>query len=373
MLPSPPLRFFNDKRRIANSDMRSGRRPQSDPQPLSYQPSPVRGSFLLLCSFFGMVTTPSLTVVLLAAMVVSNASCRYLRSSSEDNDTTPVIAELNGMRVHASAFDRFVKARLSDIAASQIDLDLQRSSLLDEFIQRRLVVREAQNQNVVPTDEEISRELESQYKQTTSEGSEQNQTVLQSAERRQEIGEDLLALTFYDKKVVSEVRVTPDEVRAAYEARRAEYEGKNGFYVREIRVFEGAEAERLYRLAIAKPDDFAVLAKEHSDAPTAARGGLIYYEVDQLPPPLEQAIVPLKVGAISRVVKSNFGYHIFKLEQRAEPLPLERVQREIEARLLSEKKQSLIDAFNRQLLETAKIKIFADQLGFSYRGRFPTS
>ena len=314
-----------------------------------------------------------LALLLSASVLVGSAGCRYLRTGSDGGDSTPVIAELNGVPVHASAFDRFVKARLSDIASSQIDLDLQRSSLLDEFVLRRLVVREAQNQNISPTDEEISRELESQYKQTTGEGAEQNPTILQGSERRYEIGEDLLTLTFYNKKVVSDVRVTPAEVEADYAARRAEYEGKNGFYVREIRVFEAAEAERLHRQSVARPDDFAVLAKEHSDAPTAARGGLIYYEVDQLPAALEQAIAPLKIGSISRVVRSNFGYHIFKLERRAEPLPFEKVRREIEARLLSEKKQSLIDAFNRQLLDGAKVRIFADRLGFSYRGRFPTA
>jgi peptidyl-prolyl cis-trans isomerase C len=313
-----------------------------------------------------------LTILCLGGLLLS-AGCRYFKAGGDQNDQTPVILELNGDPVHASAFDRFVKARLSDIASSQLDLDQQRSSLLDEFVQRQLVVREAQNQNIVPTDEEISRELESQYKQTTTDGAEQNQAVLQSTERRFEIGEDLLTMTFYNKKVLNNVQVTAAEIEADYAAHRAEYERKNGFYVREIRVYEDAEAQKLYRQALAKPDDFAVLAREYSDAPTAARGGLIYYEADQLPPSLEQAITPLKVGSISKVVKSNFGYHIFKLEQRAEPLSLEKVKQEIETRLLSEKKQALIDDFNRRLVEGARIKVHADRLGFSYRGRFPTS
>jgi peptidyl-prolyl cis-trans isomerase C len=299
--------------------------------------------------------------------------CRFFKSGPDQRDSTPVIVELNGDPVHASAFDRFIKGRLSDIASSQVDLDLQRSSLLDEFIQRQLVVHEAQNQNIVPTDEEISRELESQYKQTTTEGSDQNQTTLQSTERRFEIGDDLLTMTFYNKKLLNNVQVSQAEIEADFAAHRAEYDRRNGFYVREIRVYEEPEAQKLYRQALAKPDDFAVLAKEYSDAPTAARGGLIYYEADQLPPPLEQAITPLKVGSISRVVKSNFGYHIFKLEQRAEPLPLEKVRQEIETRLLSEKKQALIDAFNQRLVEAARIRIYRDRLGFSYRGKFPTS
>jgi hypothetical protein len=52
---------------------------------------------------------------------------------------------------------------------------------------------------------------------------------------------------------------------------------------------------------------------------------------------------------------------------------LEKVRQEIETRLLSEKKQALIDAFNQRLVEAARIRIYRDRLGFSYRGKFPTS
>lgn len=121
---------------------------------------------------------------------------------------------------------------------------------------------------------------------------------------------------------------------------------------------------------MAKPQDFPVLAREHSEAPTAANGGLIYYEAQQLPAPLEQAITPLKVGAISAVVKSSYGFHIFKLEQRAEPLPLEKVRKEIEDKLLSVKNQTLIDEYNRRALGSAKIVVHRDRLGFNYTGQF---
>jgi parvulin-like peptidyl-prolyl isomerase len=72
------------------------------------------------------------------------------------------------------------------------------------------------------------------------------------------------------------------------------------------------------------------------------------------------------------VVKSNYGIHIFKLEKRAEPLPLEKTQKDIEEKLKSEKRQALIDEFNKRLLGEAKasgkIKIHRDRLGFNYVG-----
>ncbi len=321
-------------------------------------------------------------IYLALALVLSGGALAGCRSSSSPGrgateDQTPIIVEINGSGEHQSAFERFVKSRLSDFASqsaqSQTETDQLKSRLLDEFIQRQLIVSESLKKKIEPTDEEIRRALEAQHKQTSGEGSDQNLTTLDSGERRIEIFNDLLTLKYYQTEVLKNVKVTAQEVESYYNSKRDQYQGQNGFYVREIRVREEAEAQKLYRQALAKPVDFAVLAKEHSEAPTAGNGGLIYYEAQQLPVSLEQAITPLKVGSISKVVKSSYGFHIFKLEQRAEPLPLEKVQKEIEEKLLSEKNQALIDEFNKRAIAAARIKVFRDRLGFNYLGNFAGS
>lgn len=316
------------------------------------------------------------------------AGCRSSSSNSggsgADDDKSPVIVEINGSEEHLLAFERFVKARLSDFeqqsASDQAVNDKRRSQLLDAFIQRQLIVQAAGEKNIEPTDDEIRNALESQHKQTStannnadgknsnSESVEQNQATLQGSERRLEIYNDLLTLKFYKTEVLKDVQVTPQEIEQHYKENSAVYQGKNGFYVREIRMGSDAEAQKVYRQALAKPDDFAVLAKGHSEAPTAANGGLIYYEAQMLPPVLEQAITPLKVGSISRVVRSNYGFHIFKLEQRGEAQPLDKVRKEIEDKLLSLKNQALIEEFNKRALAGAKIKILRERLGFNYTG-----
>jgi parvulin-like peptidyl-prolyl isomerase len=164
--------------------------------------------------------------------------------------------------------------------------------------------------------------------------------------------------------------VTPQEIEAYYKQNAESYQGKSGFLVREIRVSQEDQAQKLYRQALAKPADFAVLAKENSESPTAVNGGLMDYEAQRLPQVLEQAITPLKVGSISRVVRSNYGFHIFKLERRAEPEPLDKARKEIEDKLLSEKNKDLIDNLNKRLLAGAKINIYRDRLGFNYVGSF---
>ena len=316
-------------------------------------------------------------LIALAVLLICDAfnACRSTKSTylGAPQDTSPVVAEINGTPARMAAFERFVKSRLSDFAdqseQNQDESDRQRSQLLDEFIRRQLIVQEANKRNIEPTDEEIRRALEEQHKQTNAQGADQNLVTLESSERRIEIFNDLLMLKYQTEVLkLKEVKVTPQEVEDYYNRNAEHYRGRSGFLVREIRVTDEAQAQKLYRQALAKPADFAVLARENSESPTAVNGGLMDYEAQRLPQVLEQAITPLKVGSISKVVKSNYGFHIFKLEQRAEPMPLEKARKEIEDKLLSEKNQTLIDDLNKRLLDSAKINIYRDHLGFNYVG-----
>ena len=310
------------------------------------------------------------TILIYAAF----GACNLTRSSNSgsDDDNSPVIAEINGETERKAAFDRLIKSRLSDFidqrGQSQEDSDQQRSQLLDEFIQRQLVIQEARKNNIKPTDEEIRSALEEQHKQG-AQVADQNPKTLESGERRVEIYNDLLILKYQTETLkLKEARVTPQEVEAYYKQNAERYQGKSGVLVREIRVSQEDQAQKLYRQALAKPADFAVLAKENSESPTSINGGEVEYEAKSLPQVLEQAITPLKVGSISKVVKSNYGFHIFKLERRAEPVPLDKARKEIEDKLQSEKNQTLIDNLNKRLLSSAKINIYRDRLGFNYVG-----
>lgn len=64
--------------------------------------------------------------------------------------------------------------------------------------------------------------------------------------------------------------------------------------------------------------DFAALAKEHSKDPgTKDDGGMLgYFSAGQMVPQFEQAAFALQKGQISPPVKSQFGWHIIKLEDR---------------------------------------------------------
>jgi peptidylprolyl isomerase len=132
------------------------------------------------------------------------------------------------------------------------------------------------------------------------------------------------------------------EVQAAYDANRAALQVPRQYHVAQIFVAASAgdkEAEakgrkRLEELSAElkrKGADFAALAKEHSQDPgSAARGGdLGFFARGRMTPAFEAAAFALKApGEISDVVKTDFGFHILRLEERrpASRRPFEEVR-----------------------------------------------
>ena len=59
--------------------------------------------------------------------------------------------------------------------------------------------------------------------------------------------------------------------------------------------------------------DFAALAKQYSDDPGGKNGGdLGTFKKGAMTPAFEDAAFKLKVGEISGVVETSFGFHIIK-------------------------------------------------------------
>jgi peptidyl-prolyl cis-trans isomerase C len=69
--------------------------------------------------------------------------------------------------------------------------------------------------------------------------------------------------------------------------------------------------------------DFALLAKEKSKDAAAAQGGdLGYFTRNQVPPELADVVFKLDKGQVSDPVRTQFGWHVIKLEdKRAKPTP----------------------------------------------------
>jgi len=125
-----------------------------------------------------------------------------------------------------------------------------------------------------------------------------------------------------------------------------------------------AKAEKLLADVRKNPADFAKIAKENSDDPGSAEkgGDLDYFARGLMVKPFQDAVDKMKVGDISDLVQSDFGYHIITLTgiKPAEVKPFDAVKADIVAKL---KKKQAGEKFT-QLRETFSNTVFeqADSL-----------
>jgi peptidyl-prolyl cis-trans isomerase SurA len=284
---------------------------------------------------------------------------------SGGGDTSPVIATVNGGKIHLAQFDRFIALKMGEFTSSETPESL-RSQMLDEFIRRRLVLDQAAGAGITVTDAEVDQAARDNPQIRSNAG---------TSEARQEMIDDLVIEKFYRQVVLRDVRVPSEEIQRYIEENQSRLMGRAGFYMREIRVQTREQADRLRSEVTEGRSDFASTARLQSDAPNAEQGGLARYDEGQLPAILEQAIKPLRPGDISPVIKSSFGFHILKLERRVEPFPVEARRAQLDERraqlaeeLVARKNQERVDETLNRLTTSAAIKINDAALGFTYTG-----
>jgi parvulin-like peptidyl-prolyl isomerase len=167
------------------------------------------------------------------------------------------------------------------------------------------------------------------------------------------------------KKIEASLPITDADTRKAYEENKKDYEQVTARHI--LIAFKGspaaqpgkkeltedeakAKAEDI-RKQLAGGADFAELAKKESDdTGSGARGGdLGSFGHGQMVPEFEKAAFETKAGEISPVVKTQYGYHIIKVEKH-DSTAYENVKPTLEKNLKTKKLQEAIDSIK----ETAK-------------------
>jgi peptidyl-prolyl cis-trans isomerase C len=125
---------------------------------------------------------------------------------------------------------------------------------------------------------------------------------------------------FFEKTLKGSV--SEDEAKKIYNARVAELKPETEFAARHILVADEAKAKEL-RAKIGGGEDFAKLAGENSTDPVSKKDGgfLGYFGMGQMVPEFEAAVVKLQKGELSEPVKTAYGWHIIKLEDRRAKQP----------------------------------------------------
>jgi peptidyl-prolyl cis-trans isomerase C len=283
----------------------------------------------------------------LAAATVAMAQEKPATPAPKPADADPVIISANGIAIHKSEFEGALKTlppEYQQVAAAQ------KKQFAEDYLRMKLLAAQGAKEGL-QNDPEVTRQFELM-----------RANLLATAEL---------------KRIEKGVVISDADVKAYYDANKKDYEQVHARHIliapkgsqaappakegtKELTDAEAkAKAEEI-RAKLVAGGDFALLAKsESNDTGSGENGGdLGSFGRGQMVPEFDQAAFAAKPGEITPVVKTQFGYHIIKVESH-DYTPLEQIKPGLEKTLRQKKMQETLEAMKTSANATFDEAYFA--------------
>lgn len=148
--------------------------------------------------------------------------------------------------------------------------------------------------------------------------------------------------------------ITEDDMMAFYNEAVERAPKEEEAHARHILVETEEKAKDILQ-KIRDGADFAEMAKEHSTGPSGPKGGdLGFFGKGRMVPEFDAAVFAMKAGDVSEPVKTQFGWHLIKLEEMRVPAPpaFEDVKGQIRSMLQRQRQAEFVG----KIRETATIE-----------------
>ena len=276
--------------------------------------------------------------VLLCAVALSLTACNLGMSSGDwiakVGKASITETDLNG---RIATYPANVQAALSQ--------DQNRTAVLDQMVNEELLIQEAnatgytKNQTYVDQVAVLEAQLETAKRQA------------------------LLNLLLQDT-VDSKVAISAQDIATFYDQNKAQFAGFEKRKASHILVEKQATAKKLLA-RLKKGANFEKLAEKNSKDATAKSGGdLGWFRKGDLVAPFEKAVYGLaRKGALSGVVKTQFGYHIIKLTgvEKVPAQSLEQSQAAIQRALYNQKRAQVFELYLTDVKTKHKVVLRAEK------------
>jgi parvulin-like peptidyl-prolyl isomerase len=213
------------------------------------------------------------------------------------------------------------------------------------LVQRAEFEQEAEDMGVEVSEEKIDERIERLKKQFYGGNDKRYRKELArqgitEEQARDEVRSQLVSEGLF-KKVTEDVKVSDKDIQKYYNEHKSQYGTPQSRDVRHILVQKKPLADRLYT-QLTNGGNFAALAKRYSKDPgSASAGGKLTVSKGQTVPEFDKAAFTLKKNALSRPIKTQYGYHIIQPLSEIRPAkttPLKDVKNSIKTQLEQQKK-----------------------------------
>jgi peptidyl-prolyl cis-trans isomerase C len=303
---------------------------------------------------------PSLSVRLLLFLLFL---LLFSACTQKEETAAPVLIHVDGRSVTVAQFESDFAATLppgQNLAPEEKE-ELERAFLV-QVIDRELALAEAEHLGVTVTPTEVEEALQ-EYRRDYPAGAleemlRERGMTLESWQR--ELTQSLLMEKVVRQAAYSGVSVEEEEIVAHYQEHREEFDRPEQVRARQIVVSSEAEGQRILGL-LRQGEPFDKVARQNSLSPDGEQGGdLGFFARGEMPPEFDAVVFSLPVGRLSDLIKSEYGFHIFLVEERRKAMRLElkSVQDEIRAELRAEKEERAYQEWLRKLRGEANIQVY---------------
>jgi len=234
-----------------------------------------------------------------------------------------VLAKVNGKEISQFDVEQFMRS-LGQERAAQFNNEEGKKRLLDELINQNLYLADA---------------VESKIEET--------------AEFQTEMArmKEVILTQVNINTTMKGIGIVEDEIKQHFDDNRSKYDLPASTNTSHILVDNEELVNEIHGKVISNEIEFVDAAKEHSKCPSSQKGGeLGMFPRGQMVPEYEAVAFDMKVGEISKPVKTQFGYHIIKLNAKEEAMQakFEDVKDQVANELRSKKEN---DAYFTKLQE----------------------
>jgi parvulin-like peptidyl-prolyl isomerase len=260
------------------------------------------------------------------------------------------------------------KSRYSDRELKE-KIDEVRRNLLKRLIEDKLLLVEARKREIEVASGEVEERIrEVRVRFSTEEEFEAAlaQENMLKSDLKEKFKEKIMIEKFVASETQAKISVSPNELFNYYKTHTSEFVEPPKVKLRAIliRIKKGRSQTKALKLAqkilyrLEQGGDFSLLAEEYSEGPYAdSKGDMGWVEEGQLMDRINDLIFQMDAGDISGILKTDLGFHIFKVEgkRQSRTKGFAEEKRRIEDLLYGKKRQDALRQLIEELRENAYI------------------
>lgn len=291
-----------------------------------------------------------------------------------------IVASINGQEIDQrklnNAVEGFLRSKGVNSGAIRDPNKFKkiRHEVLDILISQELLWQAAKKDKLLASDQDVEKALQ----QVSSQFADKNDFISKIREGgfdeksyRKNLKQQLSAQQWLEKNVYKKLSVDNKEIHTFYTENKDKFVTPEQVKARHILMTlkkDSPEEERskarstLEKLKkdLAAGADFAELAKNHSQGPSAPNGGdLGYFARGQMVKPFEDVAFSAKQGEVSEIVETQFGYHLIQVLDKKPSVEYSEtdVTDYIRQYLMSQKSGEAVQKVVEKLRQKAKIEL----------------